>query len=96
MAGDTIERMVARETDFVCAICDRSVDMRWNSVGVNEVIPPLCRYCETHYGPRSRTLDGAGTFRDRRIVIQSLALAEALNGHAHVRLWGQESGHAAS
>ena len=80
--------------DFTCAICERAVCMRWNSVGVNEVIPPLCRYCESRYGPRSRWLDGIGKFRDRRIVIQGLALAEALESEARSRFW-MESGYAA-
>lgn len=79
--------------DFICAVCQHPVSMTWNRRGPDEIIPPLCRWCEGHYGRRDWRMDGAGTFRDRRIVRQGLALAEALASHASVKEW--EGRHAA-
>lgn len=86
--------MAGEDEDFVCAICEYTISMRWNMPGSGRTIPPICRVCESRYGPTSANLDGAGTFLDRRLVRQGLALAIALDSHARFRFW-QETGHAA-
>jgi len=77
---------------FVCAICEREIEMRWNTHGPDRVVPPVCRYCESHYG--SRTKLTAGSFMDRRKAKQIGALAEALSGKAHCMQWSQRHGRA--
>lgn len=79
--------------DFRCAICRRLVDMRWNRRGPDEVIPPLCRYCERDFSSGVRT-PADGSFRDRRIISQGFALAEALRTAAAHQKWGGSFGKA--
>jgi hypothetical protein len=69
------------EPDFMCAICQRGVQMRWNRRGPDAIRPPLCRYCEHDYS-RGQGAPKVGAFADRRIVTQGLALAEALRCEA--------------
>lgn len=84
--------------DFVCAICQRNVDRRWNPKDANEEFPPICRNCETlsHYGPygqpRHRTRPTAGSFRDRRMALRIGALADALVELAANQKWSKPHG----
>lgn len=75
------------EPDFVCAICQRRIDMRWNRRGPDETLPPVCRSCEREYS-RPATVKG-GSFRDRRVAAQIDALAEALRCEAARKSWPQ-------
>lgn len=78
--------------DFTCAICRRTVSMRWNRVGPNECIPPVCRSCEVTYAQGIRK-PVAGSYRDRRMVTQGFALAEALRVDAAHKKWGSSFAH---
>lgn len=73
--------------DFTCAICRRTISMRWNRMGPGEIIPPVCLYCEGDFTRGVRKPE-AGSFRDRRMVTQGLALAEALRTAAAHKKWG--------
>ncbi len=73
--------------DFICAICRRPVQMRWNRAGPDECIPPICRYCEGVFTHRVRK-PAAGSSRDRRLVMQGFALTEALRTAAAHKKWG--------
>ncbi len=88
------QRLTAAQADFICAICDRQICMRWNRPGPDATIPPLCRGCEHQFSGRDHRLDSAGSYLDRRIVRHGIALAGALNAYAHSRRW--EETHAAS
>lgn len=79
-----------RSSDFVCAVCRRTICMRWN-VGplANRTIPPICLYCEGEYS-RGVRAPQAGAFRDRREVLRGLAMAEALRCEAARKMWSKE------
>lgn len=75
--------------DFCCAICQRIVDTRWNHVGRDEEVPPICRWCEHEYTDRVGK-PVAGSFRDRRDAMRIYALAEALHTAAMRIHWSTE------
>lgn len=81
------------EVAFTCAICQRAIDMRWNRRGPDETIPPVCRYCEGEYS-RGVGVPFAASFRDRRVIAQGFALAEALRCEAVRMTWGNRYGQA--
>ncbi|MAB00144.1 MAG: hypothetical protein CMN87_12300 [Stappia sp.] len=72
------ERLVE---DFDCVICRRHISNRWPQHAPTMSLKPVCQMCETDYGRRCGT---AGTIRDRRILRQLSAVAEALNCAAHI------------
>lgn len=77
---------------FICAVCERDVDMRWNRRnGPDRIVPPICPYCERHYGSRGPQ---AGAFMDRRKAVQISALAEALHTEAAHQKWRGHHGRA--
>lgn len=75
--------------DFVCAICQHNIEMRWNPKGPRANIPPLCWSCENESGydwagrARNRSKPSGGNFLDRRKAVQILALAEAIEQQAN-------------
>lgn len=71
---------------FICAICQREIDMRWNRAGPDAQIPPVCRYCERQYS-RGVGKPQHGSFRDRREWQRGVALAEALHVEAMRKTW---------
>lgn len=77
--------------DFQCAICERHVDNHFPGSIQHWSLPPVCRYCECHWGQRPVQY---GAFRDRRVLAQIGALAEALNGTANIQLWEASHGRA--
>jgi hypothetical protein len=81
------------QQDFVCAICQRPVEMRWNRHGPDETLPPLCRCCEAEFS-RGVGKPADGSFRDRRIIRQGYALTEALRTAAAHQKWGGSFGKA--
>ncbi|HEY9219574.1 MAG TPA: hypothetical protein VIO94_16115 [Phenylobacterium sp.] len=83
----TAVKLTPIRENFVCAICQRSIEMRWNCAGPGEIIPPVCRYCEKAYS-RGIGRPLVGSFRDRRIITQGFALAEALRDEAARKTWG--------
>lgn len=77
-----------QQVAFDCAICGRHVDFRWPGAKQSWHIDPLCRYCETTWGPRQKP---HGSFKDRRMAVQISALANALESEAraaHYRRYG--------
>lgn len=80
-----------RLPDFVCAICQRNVDMRWAGFRVRKDTPlaPFCVYCEQQYSAGIGQTQH-GSFRDRREVKRGFAIAEALHCAAMQQKW---SGH---
>jgi hypothetical protein len=74
---------------FDCAICRRPITTYGFNRGPNAQIAPVCRYCEGWYGDRPPQ---SGAFRDRRIVTQISALANALNSKAHIMMWEHRHG----
>ena len=82
--------MLKPQPDFVCAICQRNIDMRWKFGSrrrANETLPPLCGSCEHLYSQGVGKPSG-GTFLDRRMAAQVLALATALHDEAARQQWG--------
>jgi hypothetical protein len=74
------------EPSFICAVCRREIEMRWNRRnGPDRIVPPICRTCEQSFGSRGPQ---AGSFMDRRKSVQISALAEALRTAAAHRKWG--------
>jgi hypothetical protein len=72
--------------DFTCVVCQRNIEMRWNHLGRNQILPPLCAICESRYSEGiGRPAHGA--FRDRREAIRIYALAEALHCEAAQKKW---------
>jgi hypothetical protein len=74
--------MIDHPPDFICAICERPVDNRFPGARQTMSLPPVCRYCENVWG---RRVPPKGAFRDRRIIRQGCALAEALSAEAYRR-----------
>lgn len=74
-------------TDFACAICQRTICMRWNYGKRDKIIPPICNICEQHYSSGYGCSVKDGSFRDRREVTRGLALAEALRCEAATQQW---------
>lgn len=74
------------EEDFTCAICQRSICMRWPGRGRDAQIAPVCTYCERSYS-EGRGKPTAGSFMDRRMVVRVIALAEALHDAAARMQW---------
>lgn len=74
------------DPDFICAICKRTIEMRWNRPGRSQIIPPICLYCEGEYS-RGLGKPKEGSPRDRRVVAQGLALSEALRAEAARMSW---------
>lgn len=81
--------------NFICAICEQTVDMRWNSYrqGRDTILPPICNGCEGQYTDRIGK-PKHGALRDRREAIRICALAEALIGNAYSLKWSQRYGQA--
>jgi hypothetical protein len=79
--------------DFTCAICQRTVDTRWNHLrpGPDRIEPPVCRPCEREYS-RGVGKPIGGSFKDRRNVTQGVALAEALRTEAARQTWSVQYG----
>ena len=74
---------------FCCVICDRVVPDMWESPD-RRAIPPLCFLCEQFEW-------GAGLFvmnRDKRLVKQISALANALQGFANQKIYQVQHGRA--
>ena len=84
------------EPDFICAICQKAVDCRWNPRGSGRQIPPICNICERVSGydwngrPRYRTNLKGGTFMDRRNATRILALADELSQAAKRIEWSKQ------
>lgn len=70
---------------FDCAICERHIENRWPGPRQIWSLPPVCRYCETTWSAR---VVPKGAFRDRRVVAQISALANALESAALHQQWG--------
>mgnify|MGYP001758574395 FL=1 len=81
--------MISQEPDFCCVICERKVNTRWCSVGRDEEVPPVCRYCERQYA-EGVGKPAAGSFRDRRNAMRIYALAEALHTAAMRIQWSTQ------
>ena len=81
------------EEDFTCAICQRSISMRWNHRGRDRQISPVCTHCESWYS-EGIGKPTAGSFMDRRMVARGLALSVALHDTAARQKW--EPHHAAA
>lgn len=80
--------------NFVCAICQRDVDMRWSfSVRAHTSFAPICFSCERWYSGRVGKPDG-GSFRDRREVQRGVAIAEALRTEAMRQTWSETHAYA--
>ena len=81
--------MISQEPDFCCAICERKVSTRFCSVGRDEELAPVCRWCERDYaeGTGKPTV---GSFRDRRNAIRIYVLAEALHTAAMRIQWSTQ------
>lgn len=64
--------------------------MRWNfGRGRDQILPPICRYCESVYA-RGVGAPHAGAFRDRREVLRGLVVAEALHCEAARKMWSAQ------
>lgn len=66
---------------FTCTVCQRDVSMRWwvrRDAWSHQA--PLCIVCERGYGVKK--MPPFGTFRDRRMASQILALSNALESEA--------------
>lgn len=72
---------------FNCAICSEpQMRSMWeNYRGAQSPIPPLCRWCESHWGQGG---DKNSNNRDRRILRQVSALAEVLQATAYCKMNG--------
>jgi hypothetical protein len=94
---DLISRLEKAESgsrdEFMCAICQRQVDTRWNHLrkGLNRIEPPVCCPCEREYS-RGIGKPASGSFKDRRNVAQGVALAEALRCEAARMTWSATHG----
>ncbi len=78
-----------RLPDFVCVICQRTVEMRWHvRASRNSSLEPICGGCEHEYS-RGLGMPKHGSFRDRREVMRGLALAEALRTTAAHMKWNR-------
>jgi len=64
---------------FDCVICGRHVDRRWPDARHQADIEPVCFPCERY---DRVSIHPRGSFRDRRIARQIIALANALEGEA--------------
>ena len=71
---------------FSCAICDRPANARWFN---DDSIPPICRTCEVTNTPLAAPF---GAFKDRRIVRQIFAMAQAVETEANRQIWGGKYG----
>mgnify|MGYP000163806410 CR=1 FL=1 len=76
---------------FDCVICERHIENRWPGPRQTWSLPPVCRYCETTWSGR---IDPVGAFRDRRVLAQAGALANALEQTALQQQWGRRYGSA--
>lgn len=85
--------MISSEPDFCCVVCLRNVDTRWNYVGRDEEVAPVCRWCERDYS-EGMGKPAAGSFRDRRNAVRIYVLAEALHTAAMRIQWSNR--HAAA
>jgi hypothetical protein len=63
---------------FTCVICQRHINGLWPGPFRMWSIPPVCRYCEGVWGKEP----GSGSFRDRRMAAQILALSTKLDCEA--------------
>lgn len=83
---------MADPVKFNCVICEHEFKLTrygWPTYapGPDMIIPPVCRGCEDDYGTIIRA---AGSFRDRRIIAQVGALAEALRCEAARKEWSHQ------
>ena len=74
------------EQDFICAICERNICMRWNTRGRDRQVSPICTYCENWYS-EGVGKPAAGSFMDRRMVTRGIALTVALHDMAARQQW---------
>ena len=83
------------DPDFVCVVCERLIDMRWNFGwrGRDKSIPPVCQSCEYNYTVGVGKPRG-GSLMDRRQAVRVCALAEALRVAAQQITWSQKYGRA--
>ena len=74
--------------DYNCAICCKRINDPWGSFGAkpNQHLPPICRRCEAIHS-RGIGKDNAGSFMDRRILLQIGILAEQIRTEAALRQW---------
>ena len=72
---------------FTCAICEREFDcgepylMRVQTTH----IPPVCNWCTDTFSPIKYLQHLHGAHKDRRILVQGLALSGALLTHSNIR-----------
>ena len=81
--------MISSEPDFCCVVCERNVNTRWNHVGRDEELAPVCRWCEREHTAGVGS-PAAGSFRDRRNTMRIYALADALHTAAMRITWSAE------
>ncbi|HZP77500.1 MAG TPA: hypothetical protein VFB45_15255 [Pseudolabrys sp.] len=78
---------------FTCALCERPVNDYPNRNGRDRHLAPLCKGCEGEYS-KGVGAPKAGSFMDRRRVVQIAALSNALLSMAHYIRWEQRYGSA--
>jgi hypothetical protein len=83
--GDTVldERGFERPAPFTCVICEKAENACFPGPRQIWSIAPVCSYCERTWGRRNQNLDGAGSFKDRRIAIQIEAMAERITAQSY-------------
>ncbi len=80
------ERRPYGTSDFLCAICQRTIIGRWNGKGPTQQLAPVCIVCESEYS-KGAWIPNKGAFRDRRVARQIAALSKALSCEAAHMEW---------